>query len=452
LNIVILGTGYVGLTTGLALSYLGNRVQCIDKNERIIEMLSNGDVTIHEPGLKEMLEKCKYKISFYHNLPLDAAEADIFFIAVGTPSCKNGQADISYVESAARAIGKILISGSSPVIIIKSTVPVGTVRRVQMIIQEELKARRIDCDFALGSNPEFLREGMALYDTFYPDRVVLGTEHPKAIDVIQSCYKPILKQAFEPPEGIPRPEKILPPSLIITNPTSAELAKYAANAFLAMKISFANEFSSLAELTGADITEVMKIVGMDRRIGPRYLGVGLGWGGSCLGKDTSTTLNLAKSYELRMPLVEAAREVNYRQRMIVINKLQQALKVLNGRIIVILGLSFKPDTDDLRDSPSYDIIRHLLELGSWVRAYDPVAVPKAKMEWLNLPVEYGCSVEEVTVGADALVIVTDWDEFKHLSLDKLARVMRTRVLVDGRNMLEPEKVRQFGFIYYGIGR
>jgi UDPglucose 6-dehydrogenase len=411
LNIIIVGTGYVGLTTGLALGYLGHRVICVDKDTAIIDKLERGISTIYEPGLEELLRESGNAVTFTKNMLEYLPEADIVIIAVGTPSKSNGDTDLSFVEAVAREIGQAMDPSCPPVIVNKSTVPIGTARRVETVIKTELERRGSTCRFSIASNPEFLREGAALHDTFYPDRIVVGAEDVEAINLIRQMYASILEQTFTPPPAVPRPEGYNLPALVTTSPTSAELIKYTANAFLAMKISFINEFASLSEKVGADIVEVAKGIGLDKRIGPGFLSAGVGWGGSCFPKDVRSILFTGNQYNCEMQLLRAALEVNRRQRMRVIEKLQQTLKVVRGSTVGLLGLAFKANTDDIREAPAIDIIRELLDMGARVKVYDPVALEKYRQSYPDQDLVYCSSVEELARESDALVLLTDWDQF-----------------------------------------
>jgi len=452
LKIVIVGTGYVGLTTGVALGYLGHRVTCVDHDTAIIEKLERGISTIYEPGLEELLKQSAPQVSYTKDLLRDLPDAQVVIIAVGTPSKENGDTDLSYVEAVAREIGAAIDPLKPPLIINKSTVPVGTARRVESVIREELEKRCIDCCFSVASNPEFLREGSALHDTFYPDRIVVGATAIDALNLVRQMYAPILEQTFTPPQAVPRPDGYNLPALVTTSPTSAELIKYTANAFLATKISFINEFSAIAEKVGADIVEVAKGVGLDRRIGAGFLKAGVGWGGSCFPKDVRSILFTGSQYNCELPVVQAALEVNRRQKLKAIEKLQQLLKVVRGSTVGILGLAFKPNTDDIRESPAIDVIEGLLEMGARVKVYDPVANEKYKQTYPDQQVIYCETAADTARDADALVILTDWDEFLHLPWAELAATMKNRIIVDGRNMLDREQLQQAGFTYTGIGR
>ncbi len=452
LDVVVVGTGYVGLTTGLALAHLGHRVKCVDKNEEIVERLKQGIPTIFEAGLKELLNETGRDILFTSDLAGCLDAADVVMIAVGTPAKDNGDTDLRYVEAVAREIGEALAPGQQLVVVNKSTVPVGTARRVETVINEKLGERGVKCAISVASNPEFLREGTALHDTFFPDRIVIGADDLHAVNLLRQMYTPILEQSFLPPRYIRRPEGYALPVLITTSPTSAELTKYAANAFLATKVSFINEFSGLAEKVGADISEVARGIGLDKRIGTSFLKAGVGWGGSCFPKDTLSILCTGRQYGYEMPLVEAAVEVNRRQRKIVIKKLQEAIKVIRGSTIGLMGLSFKPNTDDIRESPAIMVIGDLLELGAAVKVYDPVAMENYRRTFPGQKVYYAPSIDEVACHADALVLLTEWEEFLHLPWQSLGEKMQSRVIIDGRNMLPKEELQAAGFTYMGVGR
>ncbi len=452
LNIVIVGTGYVGLTTGLALAHLGHKVTCVDKNPEIVKKLERGILTIFETGLEELLNEARSDVVFTGDIAGYLPAADVVIIAVGTPAKNNGDTDLCYVEEVAREIGQAMSPEKQMVVVNKSTVPVGTARRVETVINEELGKRGVECAFSVASNPEFLREGTALHDTFYPDRIVIGADDLYAVNLLRQMYAPILEQSFSPPRSIKRPEGYTLPVLITTSPTSAELIKYAANAFLATKVSFINEFSGLAERVGADICEVARGIGLDKRIGSSFLKAGVGWGGSCFPKDTLSILYTGRQYGYEMPLVEAAVEVNKRQRKKIINKLQETLKVIRGSTIGLLGLAFKPNTDDIRESPAIMVIGELLEMGAAVKVYDPVAMENYKNSFPRHEVFYASSIEEVACNADALVLLTDWEEFLHLSWSEIGEKMRGKVLIDGRNMLPKDELLAAGFTYLGMGR
>lgn len=452
MRLTVIGTGYVGLNTGVTAAYLGHDVVCVDKDQRKLSLLNEGKSPIYEQGLEELLSLTRHRMRFTDDTSAAVRDADVIMIAVGTPPKENGETDTSYVESAAREIAAGLVSGKTYVLVIKSTVPIGTNRRVAHIVTTMLSQRGVDAELHFASNPEFLREGFALYDTFYPDRIVVGTESDLARRMLEELYRPILEQDFEPPACVPVPSVRQKPPLVATDITSAEMIKYASNAFLATKISFANEIAGLCERVGANIVDVTRGMGLDSRIGLRYLGAGLGWGGSCFPKDTAALLSVAAEYGYEMPITQAARKVNARQHMIAVEKLQNALKVLRGRVIGILGLAFKPDTDDVRESPAIQIIRILIELGAHVRAHDPIAMSNAQHVLEGLDVEYFDDPYELACGCDGLVVATEWDVYRTLDLSKIAASMRVPVLVDGRNVYTLEDARRAGLVYLSIGR
>ena len=451
MKVAIIGTGYVGLTTGVCLSFIGHEVTCLDTDEAKIALLRAGRSPFHEPHLEEMLQEAdlRFTTSYQESIP----QADVVFIAVGTPSLPDGKPDLRYLNSAAQQLGEHL-GDRFTVIVNKSTVPIGSGNWVDAIVREaweRTRGSRANGQFAVASNPEFLREGSALQDSLYPDRVVIGADNTSALERLYTLYRPLLEQTFTPPSYLPRPERMGAVALISSDLASAELIKYAANAFLALKISFINEVGALAERVGADIKQVARGIGLDARIGPRFLQAGIGWGGSCFGKDTSALISTADEYKLDMPIVRAARVVNSRQREVVVEKLQDALKILKGRTIGLLGLAFKPNTDDLRDAPALDIARRLMERGARVRVHDPVALEVARLKEPDLPVAWCATVEEVAQDADALVLVTEWQQYLQLDWADLATRMRTPLVLDGRHFLNREELRQAGLQYLFVG-
>jgi len=450
--VAVIGVGYVGLTTAVSLASLGYNLVGVDKDKHKIDLLSKGKSPIYEAHMESFLNRVKENINFTCNTSEAVRDAEIVIIAVGTPPKQNGNADICYVEAAAREVAESLKPGGKYVLIVKSTVPIGTNRRVANVVNRVLSKRGVKAKVHTASNPEFLREGMALHDTLYPDRIIVGTEQPEAVEVLRRLYKPILEQTFSPPPFLPRPEGYSLPPLITTDPTSSEMIKYAANAFLALKVSFINEIAGLCEKVGADVKEVARGIGMDPRIGSRFLQAGLGWGGSCFPKDSAALQALAAECNYLMPILEASRQVNIRQRQVVIEKLQSALKVLRGRTIAILGLAFKPETDDVREAPALDIIRALLNLEAHIKAHDPVAMENARVVLEGFDVEFCEDPYSAVKGCDAVVLATEWKEYEQLDLKKLASTMRMPVLVDGRNLFSPIEVSRAGFMYMGIGR
>ncbi|MBA2666443.1 MAG: UDP-glucose/GDP-mannose dehydrogenase family protein, partial [Trueperaceae bacterium] len=434
MNVTIIGTGYVGLTTGLALSYLGHDVTCVDINPAVVERLKNGEATIFEHGLPELLASVRGRVEFREKIPTLKGEG-VVMIAVGTPTRHDGDADLQYVDQAARDVANAIEPGAVLTVVNKSTVPIGSARHVEGILERTLEERGVQATVHVASNPEFLAEGQAIRDTFYPDRIVIGAHAPEAIAMLRQLYAPLLEQTFEPPPTAPRPERYRLPSLITSSTTSAELTKYAANSFLATKISFINEFAGLAERVGADITEVARAIGLDERIGPRFLQAGMGWGGSCFGKDTAAVLTAARRYDYDMPIVRSAIDVNTRQRLRVVERLQEQLKVLRGMRIGILGLAFKGNTDDVRDAPAIALTEHLTQRGAVVKAHDPIAMPNARKFFPDLALEYSETEADLVRGCDAVVIVTDWDQYRRLDWAALAPTMRGTLVMDARNLL-----------------
>ena len=452
MRVAIIGTGYVGLTTGVALAYLGHQVVGVDVDAEKIARLQRGDIPIYEPHLAELLQLAQANITFTTDYATAIAPAQVVFIAVGTPPLPDGNPDLTYVRQAAQGVG-LHLKQAFTVIVNKSTVPIGSGNWVETLIEEALKTRpQAQVQFAVASNPEFLREGSALHDTLYPDRVVLGTQEPRALEILHTLYQPILEQTFTPPSFLPRPADVAAVPLITTDVTSAELIKYAANAFLALKISFINEMAQLAERVGADVTQIARGIGLDKRIGTQFLQAGIGWGGSCFGKDTAALIATARDYGLGMAIVQASRMVNAQQRQWVVEKLRHILKILKGRRVGLLGLAFKPHTDDLRDAPALDIAQQLVERGVGVRVHDPVALARAQREWPKLEVHYCETVETLAQDCDALVLVTDWPQYRDLPWEHLATRMRQPLLLDGRNFLDRERLRRAGFTYVGLGR
>jgi len=452
MNVCVIGTGYVGLTTGACLAFLGHKVTCIDSDERKVELLRKGGTPIYEPLLTDLLADAKPNLRFDTDYAVGVPNADVIFIAVGTPPTPNGSPDLKYLCAAATGIGKHF-QGEFTVVVNKSTVPIGSGNWVGSLVRdawEEAKGEKADGRFAVASNPEFLREGTAIGDTLYPDRVVIGSDNKRALEILYSLYRPILDQTFTAPSFLPRPEDVGAAPLISTDLASAELIKYAANAFLATKISYINEISHLAERVGADILQVAKGIGLDARIGTRFLQAGLGWGGSCFGKDTAALVATAREYGLKMPIVEAAREINKFQRELVIDKLLAELKILKGRTIGLLGIAFKPNTDDLREAPALDIAKMLMERGCKVKAHDPVAMERFQREHGDMGVTC-CETAEAVIGdTDAVVLVTEWHQYSELPWERLAPTMRLPIILDGRNVLDRARLTRYGFRYIGI--
>jgi UDPglucose 6-dehydrogenase len=452
MNVAIIGTGYVGLTTGVCLAYIGHSVTCLDTDERKVEALKAGHVPIYEPHLDSLISQASKNLQFTTSYADAIPDAQVIFIAVGTPPSASGNPNLEYLSQAATSIGQHL-GNDFTVIVNKSTVPIGSGNWVGSIVRhslEERHGRKMNGLFAVASNPEFLREGAAIGDSLYPDRIVVGSDESHALEVLYTLYRPILDQTFEAPTFLSRPDDKHAVPLVSTDLASAELIKYAANAFLALKISFINEIGQLAERVGADISEVARGIGLDSRIGSRFLNAGLGWGGSCFGKDTAALIATGREYGLTMPIVEAARWVNQRQRDRIIEKLLHELKILKGKTVALLGLAFKPNTDDLREAPAIEIAQKLLERGARVKAHDPIAMDRFKREHPNLNIQLCGDVHALLEDCDAVVMVTEWTEYRELEWAKLAPSMRGKVIVDGRLVLDRNVLTQAGFQYVGL--
>jgi UDPglucose 6-dehydrogenase len=429
MNISVIGTGYVGLVTGSVFADLGNEVTCIDRDEAKIEGLRRGVMPIYEPGLEEMVTRNvdDGRLEFTTDAEAGVGKADVIFICVGTPPMPNGDPDMSQVEDAARTVARAL--NRYKVIVNKSTVPVGTGERVREII---LTNRRRDVDFDVVSNPEFLREGSAIADTLNPERIVIGAPNQVVAMKILELYAPL-----------ERP-------MLITDVASAEMIKYASNAFLATKISFINSIANICATVGADVLHVMKGMGYDSRIGGAFLQAGLGYGGSCFPKDTLALIQTAEKIGYDFQLLKAVVEVNRRQAQRFLDRMEQMLGGFAGKTVGVLGLAFKSNTDDLREAKSLEVIARLLGSGATVRAYDPIAIARAKEIFPQIV--YGENAYDAASGADGIIIVTDWNEFKQLNLERLREAMRGNVVFDGRNIYDPVRMRRCGFLYEGIGR
>lgn len=458
MRVTVIGTGYVGSVTGACLAYLGHHVTCVDTDECKIAKWQRGEPPIYEPCLQELVDWAAERkgIEFTTELAPAVRPSDVIFIAVGTPPLADGSPNLSYLETASRGIGAAIDDSRFRVVVNKSTVPVGCGNLVETLVREGIEeanpAARSTVRFGVASNPEFLREGCAVADSLYPDRIVVGAADERTLAIMLELYRPLVEQSFAAPPGVPRPASFVEVPLVSTSLTSAEMIKYAANAFLAMKIGFANEIANLCEHVGADVTEVMQGIGLDSRIGAKFLSAGLGWGGSCFGKDIQALLQTAGEYGYQSKLLNATLEVNAAQRHLVVQKLQEKLLILKGRTIALLGLAFKPDTDDLRDAPALQIAERLIQIGARVKAYDPIAMEACRQLHPELKIRYCASVREAAEDADALVLVTEWGEFTALPLEELAEVMAKPVLVDGRNLFKPEIAIAAGFDYTGIGR
>lgn len=433
----IVGTGYVGLVTGVCLADFGHKVIAADKDVEKIRMLKNGTSPIYEPGLDEMLRNVLNKelIEFTGDLEELIARSDVIFIAVGTPSREDGSADLGNVFKVAETIAEYM--QTYKIVVLKSTVPVGTTRKVEELINKKLRERDVELEFDVVSNPEFLREGNAVYDFLHPDRVVIGTRTERPVEIMRYIYKPL---------------KLIDVPFVFTTPETAELIKYASNAFLAMKISFINEIANLCDKVGADVHVVAKAMGMDGRISPKFLHPGPGYGGSCFPKDTRALVYTAKEKGVRLSLVEATIEANERQKMRMVGKIEEKLGRLNGKTIAVLGLTFKANTDDVRESPSLTIVPELLKRGAKVRAYDPMGMENARKVLGNNGIVYCEDEYHAAEKADAVVILTEWFVFRRMDLDRLKKAMKGNYFFDFRNLYEPEEVKNAGFVYEGVGR
>ena len=453
MKVTIIGTGYVGLTTGVTLAFLGHEVICLDVDQEKINKLNQGVSPIYEPHLDELLLAAKPNLRFTAQVEEALIKAEVVFIAVGTPSLSDGNPNLSYLKSAAQSIGAH-VQAPYVVIVNKSTVPIGSGNWVESLVRDAYRAQNKvkKTEFVVASNPEFLREGSALSDMLYADRVVVGSDDAKAIQVMRDLYQPLIEQTFEAPAFLPRQEGFKTVHFLSSDLQSAELIKYAANAFLALKISFINEISELSEKVGADITHVARGIGLDSRIGNRFLQAGIGWGGSCFGKDTAALISTGKEYGLQMPITQAARDVNARQRTRMVEILAHELKILKGRKIGILGLAFKPFTDDLRDAPALDLAQKLIERGAKVVGFDPIAMDRAKKEWSAVDFEYAKNAEAVFEEADAVLLVTEWPEFKKLSFEACTSKMKNKLVVDGRSFYEKLPFQKLGVKLITLGR
>jgi len=429
MKITVIGTGYVGLTSGTCFAELGNDVICVDIDKEKIDLLNGGKIPIYEPGLKELVERNmkEQRLKFTTDIKEAIKNSEIIFICVGTPPKNNGEADLSYVENVAREIAEYM--DCYKVIVEKSTVPVETGEKVAETIRQNNKH---NVEFDVVSNPEFLREGSAVQDTFNPDRIVIGANSEKAVEIMKKLYEPIKAP------------------LIVTDIRSAEIIKHASNSFLATKISFINAIANICEKTGADIEKIAEGMGYDKRIGKSFLNAGIGYGGFCFPKDASAFIRIAEKYGYDFKLLKDVQEINEKQKEFFIKKVEKALWNLKDKGIGVLGLAFKPNTDDMRFAPSIDIIDYLQKEGVSIKAYDPEAIENAKK--LLKDVEYCNDPYEAAENTDALLILTEWNEFKELDLEKIKGLMKNKLIIDGRNIYNPEEMKKLGFKYIGVGR
>jgi len=433
---LVVGTGYVGLVTGACFSEMGIPVVCIDVDEKKIENLKKGILPIYEPGLEVIVEKNAKagRLEFSTSLEENIDNAEVIFSAVGTPPDEDGSADLRYVLEVAQTVGQKM--NDYKLIVTKSTVPVGTAALVRKTIQAELDKRGLDIHFDVASNPEFLKEGDAVNDFMHPDRVVVGVESQKAEEIMTKLYRPFLLNNFR---------------VIFMDIASAEMTKYAANAMLATRISFMNDIANLCEKVGANINMVRKGIGTDTRIGTKFLYAGCGYGGSCFPKDVKALIKIGEQNNYSMRVIKAVEEVNHDQKFVIFNKLKSYYKGdLKGKTIAIWGLAFKPETDDMREAPSLVIIDELVAAGCKIKAYDPIAMKEAKRK-LGNKITYSDTIYDAAENADALLVVTEWKEFRVPVWENIKKTMNRAVLFDGRNIYDPKELKQMGFEYFGVG-
>lgn len=437
-KVAMFGTGYVGLVSGVCIADFGINVICVDVDKEKIDGLNNGKIPIYEPGLDVFLERNikAGRIQFTTDAKMAIEESNVLFIAVGTPPKENGEADMQYVYAVAETIGQYM--NGYKVIVDKSTVPVGTGQVVKKIIADKLKERGVEYSFDVVSNPEFLREGKALYDFTHPDRVVIGVESEEVAEIMKKVYRPLY---------------INETPFVITNIETAEMIKYASNAFLATKITFINEIANLCEKVGANVQQVAMTMGRDGRIGPKFLHAGPGFGGSCFPKDTKALVQIAEKHGVQMSVVNAVIEANERQKKMVAEKLEKFAGDLKGKTIGILGLAFKPETDDVREAPALTIIADLIERGASIRAYDPQAMEEAKKALRKYAdnITYCKHAYDTAESVDALVIVTEWHEFRNMDLTLLKKIMRGNIFYDARNIYSRKDIEEKGFVFIGTG-
>jgi UDPglucose 6-dehydrogenase len=432
MRIAVIGTGYVGLVVGACFAETGNEVVCVDKDAAKIRMLNRGRIPIYEPGLQELVRRNagERRLTFTTKLPEAVRKASVVFIAVGTPTGEDGSADLQHVLAAAKEIARSL-SGYT-VIVDKSTVPAGTADQVHEVIAREAKH-----PFAVVSNPEFLKQGAAVDDFMRPDRVVIGTNDPRAGEIMRELYRPFTRT------GAP---------IMVMDPASAELCKYAANAMLATRISFMNEIANVCERFGADVDKVRQAIASDKRIGPAFLFPGCGYGGSCFPKDVKAIIRFSSDKKYRFRILEAVEQVNERQKLRLLDRVDRHFgRKLKGRTVAVWGLSFKPRTDDMREAPAVPIIQGLLERGAQVRAFDPEAKHVAKRIFRD-DITYARNAYDALPGAEALLVVTEWNEFREPNFARMKKLMKQPVIFDGRNLYDPKQIRSLGFTYTSIGR
>lgn len=436
MNIAIVGTGYVGLVSGTCFAEMGNDVTCVDVDKKKIEKLNNGEMPIYEPELDTLVERnVKYgRLHFTTDLTSVLDNVELVFTAVGTPPDEDGSADLKYVLAVARQFGQNIKKYT--ILVTKSTVPVGTAKKVKAAIQEELDKRGVNIPFDVASNPEFLKEGNAIKDFMSPDRVVVGTESKEAEEVLSRLYQPFLLQNFR---------------VIFMDIPSAEMTKYAANAMLATRISFMNDIANLCERVGANVDSVRKGIGTDTRIGAKFLYAGCGYGGSCFPKDVKALVHSGIENGYHMRVIEATEEVNENQKHIVYDKLKSELPELKGKTIAVLGLAFKPETDDMREASALVVIDKLLKEGATVKVFDPIAMDECKRR-IGETITYTKNIYDAADGADAFLLLTEWRQFRMPSWNVIKKVMRGNIVIDGRNIYDQKEMESLGFVYHCIGK
>jgi len=444
MKVCVIGTGYVGLVTGVCLAEIGHKVLCVDKDDRKITSLKNGRCPIYEEGLEELLERNmdQGNLIFGSDTSEAVGKSEIIFICVGTPPLPSGKPDLTAIDDVARMIGKSL--NGYKIILNKSTVPIGTAKRIRKIIKENQVNSQ---EFDIVSNPEFLKEGEAVKDAFFPERIVIGSENEKAVKIMKELYGPIIRQDFDYARDNRKRKKEVP--VLVTDSTSSELIKYASNAFLATKISFVNEVANICERIGANILDVTYGMGLDSRIGPRFMRAGIGWGGSCFPKDVRALSYTAEEYGSPASILNAVIQVNNQQRFKIVQKAVDLLGIIDDKIIGVLGLSFKPNTDDTREAPSVTVINKFLELGAEVRVYDPVV--KDYPDNLDRGAVFAGDAYKALENADLMVLVTEWEEFSKLDFNRIRNIMSGKNIIDGRNYLDKKALKEIGFEYVGIG-
>ena len=446
MKVCVIGTGYVGLVTGVCLAEIGHNVICVDKDEKKIGALLEGKCPIYEPGLEEIIARNANRTLFFNSDIEEAIKSqDIIFICVGTPPLPSGKPDLTALDDVAKIIGRAL--NNYKVIVNKSTVPIGTAKRVKKIIKENIPGQDPELEFDIVSNPEFLKEGEAVADAFFPERVVIGSDSEKAASLMKKLYEPIIDQDFEYANGNSKKRERVP--IIITDSTSSELIKYSSNAFLATKISFINEIANICERVGANILDVTYGMGLDTRIGSKFMKAGIGWGGSCFPKDVRALFFTAEEYGVPASIINSVIQVNNYQRYKVIQKAMDVLGIIEDKVICVLGVAFKPNTDDTREAPSITVVNKLIELGAEVRAYDPVV--KKRPQEMDEKVIFSPDSYAAAKGADLLILVTEWLQFAELDFVKIKSVMKSPNIIDGRNFLDRKNLTKSGFTYRGIG-